>query len=216
MVRQKRKSKIKEVFLNYIKNHMKDFFVVTIIFIIGLMFGVIFINHMNEEQEKSMISYITEFVQKLQQDSTIDKGELLKKSVKSNLIAVIVMWFAGCTVIGIPILYGANCFRGFCLGYTISAIFATLKTNSAWLFSITTLLLQNILFIPALFALSVSGIQLYKSIMKDKAKMNIKTEIYRHTIFSCIIAIVMVASSFIEVYLSSNLFLFSVKHMSFL
>lgn len=216
MVRQKEKSNIKEVFLNYIKNHIKDFIIVTIVFFIGLIVGVIFINYMNEEQEKSMISYITEFVDQLQQNSTINKGELLRKSVKSNLIVVIVMWFAGCTVIGTPILYGVNCFRGFCLGYTISAIFATLPMGSAWLFSITTLLLQNILFIPALFALSVSGIQLYKSIMKDKDKANIKTEIYRHTIFSCIIGIVFVASSFIEAYLSSNLFLFSVKYMSLL
>ena len=69
------------------------------------------------------------------------------------------------------------------------------------------MLLQTIFIIPVIFALGVSGIKLYKSIMKDKRKENIKGEIYRHTIFSGIMSIVLIISSFIEVYISSNLVL---------
>jgi len=207
MLRHKRNNKLKDVLITYVKNHMKDFIIVTIVFFIGLIFGVIFINHMNEAQQKDMVSYITNFIQEVQQNKTIDKGNLLKESVYSNLKTTIILWFVGCTLIGIPILYGFVCFRGFCLGYTISAVFATLEMKSALLFSFTTLLLQNIIFIPTLFALLVSGVQLYKSLMKDRARSNIKIEIYRHTVFSCIIGIILIASSFIEVYLSTNLFL---------
>ena len=215
MLRKKRTNRVKEIVLSYIQNHIKEFLIVTIVFFIGLILGVIFVNHMNETQEKETISYITEFIEQLQQDNTIDKVALLRQSVTSNLITLIILWFAGCTVIGMPILYGVTCFRGFCLGYTIASIFASLEIKCAFIFALTTLLLQNILWIPALFALAVSGIKSYQSIMRDKAKSNIKTEIYRHTIFSCIIGILLIASSFIEVYISTNLFLLSVKHIAF-
>lgn len=211
----KRTNRVKEIVLNYIQNHIKEFLMITIVFLIGLVFGVIFVNHMNDTQEQEITSYISEFGGKLQQNNTIDKGELLKESVASNLIVLLVLWFAGCTVVGMPILYGVTCLRGFCLGYTVSVIFASLEFKSAILFIMSSLILQNLLFLPALFALVVSGINSYQSIMKDRAKSNIKMEIYRHTIFSCFIGIILIASSFVEVYLSTNLFLLLVKQISF-
>lgn len=47
--------------------------------------------------------------------------------------------------------------------------------------------------------------KLYQAIMKDKRRETIKLEITRHTIFSCILLIGLEISSFVEVYLSSNL-----------
>jgi len=67
------------------------------------------------------------------------------------------------------------------------------------------LLLQNILWIPAILALAVSGFKLYKSIIKDRNKENIKIEIVRHTVFSFIMLLVLVASSVIETFLSTNI-----------
>ncbi len=52
------------------------------------------------------------------------------------------------------------------------------------LFTLLSLVLQNLIFIPATLALAVSGFKLYKSIIRDNRKENIKLEIVRHTIFS--------------------------------
>lgn len=74
-------------------------------------------------------------------------------------------------------------------------------------------MLQNILFIPCILALAVSGMKLYKSIIKDKRKENIKLEITRHTVFSGIMLIMLEISSFIEVYISTNLLQISIKYL---
>lgn len=206
-----RRNNIKEILLTYIKNHVKEFIIMTIIFFIGLIFGVIFINYLNEQQQKDTSSYISNFIMEIQQNKTINKTNLLKESVTNNMKTVLIMWFIGCTLIGIPILYGFIAFKGFCLGYTVSAIFATLQIKNGLIFSLTSMFFQNTIFIPALIALAVSGMQVYKSIIKDKERMNIKNELYRHTIFSCIIGIIFIASSFVEVYLSANLFLICVN-----
>ena len=36
------------------------------------------------------------------------------------------LWFAGLTVVGIFVVYGTVCFRGFTFGYSISSVIATL------------------------------------------------------------------------------------------
>lgn len=62
-------------------------------------------------------------------------------------------------------------------------------------------------------ALAVSGMKLYKSIVKDKRKENIKLEITRHTIFCAIILAVLEISAFIEVYISTNLTQICAKYL---
>ena len=110
-------------------------------------------------------------------------------------------------------VYGIIVYRGFCIGYTVASIVATLGTGKGILFLVASLLLQNILFIPCIISLGVSGMKLYKSIMKDKRRENIKTEIYRHTIFSVMMLIVLIISSFIETYISSPLLMYTVKYL---
>ena len=119
----------------------------------------------------------------------------------------------GSTVIGISIVYITICFRGFCLGYTISSIISSYGLGKGILFLSSTILLQNILFIPCIIVLAVSGMKLHNSIMKDKRRENIKLEILRHTIISLFILFILIFSSFVEVYVSKNLLISIVKYL---
>jgi uncharacterized membrane protein SpoIIM required for sporulation len=105
-------------------------------------------------------------------------------------------------------------FRGFCIGYTISSAVAILGVASGTIFSVTSILFQNLLFIPCILALAVSGVKLYKSIVKDKRKENIKLEITRHTIFCIFILLIIEFSAVIEVYISTNLLQMCIKYIS--
>lgn len=203
----KSKVPIKSAIIDHITDNIKEYATVVLIFFIGIIIGIIFINNVNDEQGTEISNYINNFIDSMHQNSTINFFNLLKESISSNIVLTICLWFAGCTVIGMPIVYGIIAFRGFCVGYTVSSIIATLGTGKGLAFSISTILLQNILLIPAIFALSVSGIKLYKSIMKDKRKENIKLEILRHTAFSAMVCVVMILASFIETYVSSNIFI---------
>ena len=167
-----KRSAIKNIIINHIKNNLKEYIIVLLIFLIGVVFGVIFINNASQEQATEISSYISNFINQLKNNANINPSELLKSSLISNLLLAILLWFVGSTVIGIPIVYGLIAYRGFCIGYTIAAALYTLGTGSGILFSITSILFQNILFIPSIIALAVSGIKLYKSIVKDKRKEN--------------------------------------------
>lgn len=55
--------------------------------------------------------------------------------------------------------------------------------------------------------------KLYKSIVKDKRKENIKIEITRHTIFCAFMMLLLEVSAFIEVYASTNLLQICAKYL---
>ncbi len=140
----------------HIMNNLKNYIIVTIIFLVGVIIGVIFINNVNESQEEEISTYIQSFVDKTKDNASVDYIKLFISSIKSNLSLAILLWFAGLTVIGVFVVYGTICFRGFCLGYSISSIIATLGIRQGTSFIISSMLLQNIIFIPAIFALAIS------------------------------------------------------------
>lgn len=202
---QRKVNKIQDIIKQHIKNNIKEYLLVSIIFIIGIILGTVFINYSNAEQRGEIQNYINTFTSGLNSDIKIDISNLLIDSIKNNMIMVLALWFVGSTVVGIPIVFIFVGFKGFTLGYTISSIMITFPLWKGILFVICTLLLQNIIFIPCLLSLAVSGIKLYKSIVKNKRKENIKIEILRHTLSCITITIMLILSSLIETYISSNL-----------
>ena len=195
----------RNVILNHIKNNLKEYVSVLIVFLIGIVLGVIVLNNSNDLQKQELSTYVNDFVTQLNSDVSIDKIQLLKNVLINNLIIVIGLWFIGSTVIGIPIVYAIVAYKGFCLSYSISTILAVLGGSKGICFVLASILPQNIIYIPCILALAVSGIKLYKSIMKDRRIDNIKLEIFRHIFFSLFICILFIIGSIIETYVSSNI-----------
>ena len=202
----KSSKKIITIITNYFIENIKTYTFVAIIFILGIALAIIFINNLDDAQKNEISTYITTFTNSLKDGYTIDKGALLTSSIWKNVILCIIMWFAGSTVIGIPIVLGIVGYRGFCIGYTVLALTFTYGTGNGTAFFLTSMLLQNMIIIPCILSLAVSGLKLYKSIIKDRRRENVKIEIIRHTIFSILMLIMLIVASLVEPYISTSLF----------
>lgn len=196
----------------HVLNNSKEYAIVALIFIIGIFLGVLFVNNMQEASKTDLNSYLNNFINKFKNLEDINNMNLLKQSIVQNILLAVAIWFFGTTVIGIPIVWGFVLYRGFCFGYAISICVCVLGFTKGLIFVLTSLLLQNIIFIPTLLALAVSGFKLYKSIIKNKEKENIKLEVLRHTIFSLIMSITLIFSSIIEVFISNNILKIIIKY----
>lgn len=138
---KRKNGKIKEILLSYMKNNKKEYLIVTIIFLVGVILGVVFVNKTEQVQLTEISNYFTDFINNLKNNTQIDNGTLLKESMFSNLVLAVSLWFIGSTVIGIPIIFAIVVYRGFCLGYTISSCLITLglgKRNSLFISSCIT------------------------------------------------------------------------------
>lgn len=210
---RKRKNTIKEIILRHLYDNIKLYLIVIIILVIGITVGVVFINNINADGATEIKNYITDFINQIKQGYRVDTGELLKKSLSDNLILIVIMWLLGSTVVGIPIVLGIVLFRGFCIGYSVSAIIASLGVQKGILFFLTTMFLQNLIFIPVILCMTISCIKLYKSIMKDRRRENIKVEIIRHTLVSIMLGLLLIIAAFIESYVSTNLLMLSINFL---
>ena len=202
---EKYTKKITSVIKQHIVNNKKEYIIVTLIFIIGIFLGVLFNNNVQQIQKDEVSTYLNTFIDKIENTEQINYIELLKTSIFQNVALAIIIWFFGTTVIGIPVVFGIIGYRGFCLGYTVSICISVMGLSKGLIFIIISLLLQNIIFIPSILALAVSGFKLYKSIIKDKGKENVKLEIIRHTIFSLIMLVALIVSSILEIIVSFNI-----------
>ena len=157
-MKKNKKLKIWNVINTHILNNKKEYILISILFIVGVFFGVMFINNIQETQKNEITTYLNRFIEKFKDLESVDNVQMLKMTVKENFVLALALWFFGTTVIGIPIVFGIILYRGFCLGYTIASVITIMGLGKGILFILTALLLQNIIFIPAILAIGVSRI----------------------------------------------------------
>ncbi len=98
---------------SHIENNLRNYVIITVFFLVGLIIGVLYINNTNVNQQEEISTYINEFINNAKNDASIDYTSIFITSVKNNLLLALFLWFSGLTVIGIFALYGIICFRGF-------------------------------------------------------------------------------------------------------
>lgn len=93
--------KIKETIKQHILNNKREYIIVTFIFIIGIFLGVLFVNNIKEEQKEQIGTYVNNYITKMRDTENINNVDVLKSSIKQNLLITLCIWFYGTTVIRI-------------------------------------------------------------------------------------------------------------------
>ena len=69
--RQINQNRLKNIILEFIKENIKTYLILTIIFFIGLTLGVIFVNNANETQANQISGYINNFINSIKENYQI-------------------------------------------------------------------------------------------------------------------------------------------------
>lgn len=197
---------MRKILVDYIIRNKKNFIIILIVFCTGIFIGTTFINNLAENQKLELNNYVEGLVKNIKNSENINRLNLLILSIKQNVVIIILVWFLGCTIIGGIFIYIAVLYKGFAIGYTASALIAVLGVRNGAIIAMLSLILQNLVFLPAFFLIAENGIKLYKGIYKRC--INLKEEVIRHSIIMLISIMLSIFSSFIEVYFSVNLLIF--------
>lgn len=201
---------MKNIFISYVLDNIREITIITLIMFIGLILGVIYINNIDNENRSIVNNHINEIFDyvKDSQDKNkmIDNFEILKSNLKRNLIYMLLLGLFSSCLIGIPIMYFLILGKTFSLGYTMSAIIASIGTKSGIIFICSSMVLHNIIFLIAIYLVSISGKNLYKEVLGEERE-NIKYKILKHVIFIIISLLFAIGAALIETYISNTLFL---------
>ena len=196
---------MRKIIQKHIKENIKEYIIFALIFIIGLFIGTMVLNNSDNAQKAEISDYLTNFSSNLKEQNNINYTKMFFGLIAKDIKLLI-------SIIGIPALYFNVGYKGFNIGYTISALNATFGFTKGLTYSLSLLFLSKMIEIPTIFFLSISGIKMYKTIIKDRSRENIKYAIMRFIINLVIALALLVISALIETYLSSNLFLIIVKN----
>lgn len=197
---------MRKILFNYLLLNKRNFIILLILFFIGISLGILMINYSNQEKKIELNDEITEIREIIKESNEINYLNLFILSLKRNCTTILIVWFLGCTIIGGILIYFYIIYQGFLIGYTISAFIAVLGIRNGIIFSLATLLLQNIIFLPALFLVAEKGIKVYKII--HTRCINLKEELVKHTLIMLISILLSTIASFLEVYVSINFLMF--------
>lgn len=145
---------MRKILIEYIIKNKKNFIVITILFCIGITIGTFFVNNADASQKNELNEYITGLISYISDSKDINDFNLLSLSIKENVTSILIIWFLGCTIVGGIFIYLAIIYKGFSIGYTISAMIAVLGSKQGIIVALSSLFLQNIIFIPALFIIA--------------------------------------------------------------
>lgn len=171
---------MKEMYKKY-KNELRNknnlTILVIVVFIIGLIFGSIYITILSQEQKTESLSQVTNYYKNLPKLSLDEKINIFKNSLCSNFIYVTSIWAFGISIIGLPIIFIMIFFKSFITGFSISNIFAKYGIKGLlkvvlYLFPTNIVLISYTIFL-ATYSIFIS-INIFKSAFK-KETINFKT-----------------------------------------
>lgn len=186
----KRKDILKNTF------DIKIYFIVCILFIIGIVVGTIYFRIVANDvdiKEKLIEGLV------LTANNDLPRSEQILPVVLNNMKMLILYWIVGISVVGSPFLLVYCLIKGASLSFIISTIIFRFGFIEGNLYAFKNLFVHSCLNVFAIILLTVSSVKV--SINALKNKKDIRLELVRHSIVSAISLIILGISAVIQTFL---------------
>lgn len=130
---------------------------VSVLFIMGVIFGALLVNALSLEQKKEMFQYLGSFLNSVDHGEPFDSAASFKQVFGMHLKWVLLIWILGLSVIGLPVILILDFLKGVLVGFTIGFLVSQWSWKGM-LFALVTVAPQNLIIIPSLVLSSVLAI----------------------------------------------------------
>jgi stage II sporulation protein M len=196
--------KIRESLYIHLKNNINRYFLLFMIFIIGVSAGAFTVNGLSTLQRDELIQYLKGFIHIMDKQS-VNSNELLMISLQENTKIIVLLWLLGVTIIGIPFIFLLILVRGFILGFSSGFIIKAMGFKGM-LFGLLALFPKEIIMIPCIIALGVNGINFSLNIIKSKSikqvlKQNLRMDFIGYSLSTIFFSIFILIGTLVETYI---------------
>jgi stage II sporulation protein M len=191
----------------FMKEYAPLYIFVSVLFVMGVVFGALMVNALAPEQKQEMFRYLTSFFHAINQDAAIDRSTSLEQTFALHLKWIGLIWVLGLSIVGLPLILVLNFLKGVLVGFSIGFM----SSQLAWkgmLFSLVSIVPSNMVVVPVLMMASVGGIAFSLHLIKNRAshsRNSITSEFVRYTASALLLVGVLLAVSFFEAYASPHI-----------
>lgn len=189
-------------FGDYLKSNIVLYFVVILIFLIGIVAGAMAIKVLPETQKMELVQYLNLFFNEITQQSSNGQG-LLWPTLLGQLKLILLIWILGFTIIGIPFVLLIVFTRGFIIGFTVGFLINAYVFKGLF-FALLSVLPHNLIVIPLLIMTSVTAIRFSIKLIRRKSHLGNRlfTDSINYSILCFMAGIGMAVSVLMEVYIT--------------
>ncbi|WBW95310.1 stage II sporulation protein M [Oceanirhabdus sp. W0125-5] len=151
------KSGVKEKIILHVNNNMIFYLIAIFCLCFGMVIGIYSAKYIVGQQRDGLVEVINRNASILN-DGSITTFHYFLRTLKSNLQFFLVLFVLGLTVIGLPLIYLVDVYKGFTLGFAFCFVTNNFGTSGLWL-AIVGLIIFNIMYIPIVLFASVLAIE---------------------------------------------------------
>lgn len=149
------------------KNQLSLYVFVSVLFVVGAIFGALMVNALTLEQQQELAQDIDQYVKLMNEGIMNGEAQTFWDRFIFHTKWLLLIWLLGITVVGIPGVLALNFLKGALVGFSIG----TLINQYAWkgvLLSLVSVAPQNIIIVPAMVITSVAAISFSMFIVKNR------------------------------------------------
>jgi stage II sporulation protein M len=192
---------VKARFKRHLVENRWQYLIVVLLFLLGILLGGFKANQLDGAVKGHLSQLVDHFLQQGAEGSLNGPG-LFLHAFLNQARTVLLVWFLGMTVIGLPLIMAVVFIRGFSLGFTIGFLFQD-RAGAGILISLLSVVPQNLVYILFLFACSVMAMNfsLYLVRYRSTSAVPLGTALmtYSLVMFLCLLAVL--GGALIEAYL---------------
>ncbi|MDQ8735528.1 stage II sporulation protein M [Paenibacillus sp. LHD-38] len=153
-----------------IKNQLSLYVFVSVLFVVGVIFGALMVNALTLEQQQELAQDVDQYVQLMNDGIGSGAVHSFWDRFFFHSKWLLLLWLLGITVVGIPGVLALNFLKGALVGFSVG----TLINQYAWkgvLFSLVSIAPQNMIAVPAMVIMSAAAISFSMFVIKNRLLM---------------------------------------------
>lgn len=151
----------------YSKENMHLYIFITVLFLMGVVFGALMVNALTLEQKQDLTRYLGSFFQTVSLGGESGHDVSLLQVFGLHFKWVMLIWLLGVSVVGMPLVLVLDFLKGLLVGFTVGILIS----QYAWkgmLFAAVSVVPQNMIIVPAIMIGSVAAVSFSTYLVKHR------------------------------------------------
>ncbi|MED1793930.1 stage II sporulation protein M [Brevibacillus nitrificans] len=161
------RSRVGQTIQAYARDHQSLYWFTIVLFTMGIIFGAVLVNSLPLSQKQELNGFLQYFFNSLSTQGIPETTTHFQEAFGHYAKTIGIMWVLGLSIIGLPMILLMLFLKGVVVGFTVGFLVNQLQWHGVT-FALLGVLPQNLLVVPALFIVGVSGISFSLRLIKTR------------------------------------------------